>query len=298
MKSIFKKGILVENFELKNITSFKTGGKVRYYFIPDSKETLKKLLKSCNLEIFVLGNATNVLVSDKGFNGIIVNLKGFANYISCKGNKIITGASVNLDTLIKFAIDNSLKGLERLSGIPGTVGGALYMNAGAFGKEIGDMVEYVKVLSFKGREKIFYKEQIDFSYREAIPLNKYIILECGLKLYKSNKKQILKIQKEILKRREMRQPLEYPSAGSIFKRAGNRFAGELIEKAGCKGVKIGDAMVSEKHANFIINIGNASSQDIYKLIKEVQSRVYKRFKIKLQPEIKFLGKFGDGGILY
>lgn len=291
MKSIFKKGILIENFELKNITSFRTGGRARYYFIPDSKETLMEFLKSCRLEVFILGNATNVLVSDTGFDGIVINLKGFTNYISCKGNRIIAGAAVNLGTLIRFAIDNSLKGLERLSGIPGTVGGALYMNAGAFGKEIGDIVEYVKVLSFKGKEKIFYRNQIDFSYRQTIPLNKYIILECGLKLYKANKKQILKIQKEVLKKREMKQPLNYPSAGSIFKRPRNRFAGELIEKAGCKGLKIGGAMVSEKHANFIINIGKAKSEDIYNLIKEVQSRVYKKFKIKLQPEIKFLGKF-------
>ncbi len=289
MKSILNNGILIKNLELKNITSFRTGGNAKYYFIPDSKETLVKLLQSTKYKIYIIGNATNLLVSDAGFDGILVNLKGFTNYICRKKNFIIAGASVSLNTLIESAIEYELKGLEKLSGIPGTVGGAIYMNAGAFGKVIGDVVEYVKVLSFKGKEKIFYKDQIEFLYRKSIPINKYIILEACFKLYRGKKKEILKTQKEILKRRAQKQPLEYPSAGSIFKRPEKGYAGELIEKAGLKGFKIGGAMVSEKHANFIINTGTANSKDIYDLIKEIQTRVYKKFKIKLQPEIKFLG---------
>ncbi len=280
-------GILLNNFNTSRITSFKTGGRAKYYFIPDSIDSLKDVIK--DEKIYVVGNCTNLLISDNGFDGMLVNLKGFTSYISFKRNLLISGSSVKLDNLIKFAIDRGLKGLERLSGIPGTVGGGLYMNAGAFDSEIGNRVEYVRVLSYKGREKIFKKNEIDFFYRGSKPLDKYIIIEAGFKLYNGNKKELAKTRKEILSRREKKQPVDLPSAGSVFKRPKNYYAGALVEQAGCKGLKIGGAMVSEKHSNFIVNMGNATSDDIYRLIKEVQKRVYKKFKIKLEPEIKFLG---------
>lgn len=289
---IFKDGILIKNFELKKISSFKTGGKARYYFIPGSKSSLINILNKTKLPVYIIGNFTNILASDEGFNGVIINLKGFTNYIIKEGNNLICGASVSLRNLIDFAIKNNLGGLEKLSGIPGSLGGALAMNAGAFGTEIGEFVKYVKVIDFKGKEKIFKKNDIKFEYRSARPLDKYIIIEAGLELYPESSKKLLKESNKILKLRKEKQPLEFPSAGSVFKRpAPDIYAGKLIEEAGCKGLKIGGAMVSEKHSNFIINFNNAKSSDIFNLIKEVQKRVFEKFKITLEPEIKFLGKF-------
>jgi UDP-N-acetylmuramate dehydrogenase len=290
---LHKNGLLLKNFELKKISSFKTGGKAKYYFIPDSIESLKNLLKNYSKDkIYIVGNFTNILASDKGFDGVIISLKGFGNYLLKEKNTIISGAAVSLKNLIDFSINNNLGGLENLYGIPGSVGGAVFMNAGAFNKEIGENVEYVKFLTYKGEEGILTKKEIRFGYRTAKPLDEYIIIEVALKLHFENSEKILKRALEILKRRDRKQPLEFPSAGSVFKRPGeNIYAGELIEKSGCKGLRVGDAMVSEKHSNFIINLGNATSKEIFTLIKIVQDKVYEKFKIKLEPEIKFLGEF-------
>ncbi len=290
----FPSGILKKNIKGRDLSTFKTGGKIKYYFIPNSIEDLKNLLQEItkyNIKFFIIGNGSNILISDKGFNGIFINLKGFTNYIEIRKNKIICGASVSLNTVIEYSKQYSLSGLENLAGIPGTIGGALIMNAGAFNTEIGDFVEYVKIIDRKGKIKTLKQSQIKFSYRKSTPLNKYIILESGLILKKGKRNLIEKKINEILKKRELKQPLEFPSAGSIFKRPANNYAGALIEKCGLKGFSIGGAMVSEKHANFIINKKKATSTDIYKLIIYIQKKVYENFKVNLIPEIKFIGKF-------
>ncbi|MBN1899400.1 MAG: UDP-N-acetylmuramate dehydrogenase [Spirochaetes bacterium] len=289
MKNIYKNGLFIKNLDLSRITSFKTGGKAKFYFIPDDLDSLKQILKHTSSRVFIIGNATNLLVSDKGFNGLIINLKGFTNYISRKNNCLIAGASVSLSSLIDYSIHNGLEGLEKLSGIPGTLGGALFMNAGAFGQEIGNVVDHVKVLSYKGQEKILFRKDIKFLYRRSEPLDKYIILEGVLRLSPGHKNALLKEHNRIIEQRWKKQPLDHPSAGSVFKRPEKGYAGEWIEKAGLKGFQKGQARVSEKHANFIINSGKARSQDIYDLITYIQNEVYNQFKIKLEPEIIFLG---------
>ena len=284
------KGILTKNFNLKNLSYFRIGGKAKYYFIPDELPDLRGFLQSaCKKQdkFYVVGNGSNILFNDKFYNGTVINLKGFTNHIVLDKDKIYSGAGVSLNTLIDFAVNNSLKGLEKLSGIPGSVGGALIMNAGAFGAEIGHCVEYVKVLALSGKTKILQKHHVTFSYRETVPLDKYIVLGTCLKLRKGNREILKKTQKQVLKKRQGKQPLYAPSCGSIFKKAGNNYAGALIEKCGLKGYSIGGAKVSEKHANFIINTGKATAKNVMDLIKFIQKQVYKNFRIKLEPEIKF-----------
>ncbi len=288
----FPNGILKKNFSLKNITSFKVGGKCDFYFIPDTLKDLQEILTEAhknNIDYYILGNGSNVLFSDNGFKGIIINLKGFLNYIRIENSSLICGAGVFLNTVVDFAKDNNLSGLENLAGIPGTLGGAVIMNAGAFNSEIGEVVKEVKVLTSNGKIKIIPKEKIKFDYRSAKPLEKYIILNVALQLSKGDKKNIGKKIKDILNKREKKQPLKYPSAGSVFKRPENNYAGKLIEDSGLKGYKIGGAMISSKHSNFIINTGKARAQDIYDLIVFTQKKVYEKFKIKLKPEIKLIG---------
>ncbi len=283
------KSILIRNFNLKNISHFKIGGKAKYYFIPDELKDLQDFLQSAHKKqkkFYIAGNGSNILFNDKYYNGTIISLKGFTNYIMLDKTKTYSGAGVDLNTLIDFSINNSLKGLEKLSGIPGTIGGALVMNAGAFGIEIGKYVEHVKVLTSYGKIKTLQKNDIIFSYRKAVPLNEYIILETCLKLKKGKKEILKKTQKQALRSRNKKQPLDVPSCGSIFKRPGNNYAGALIEKCGLKGYSIGHAKVSEKHANFIINTGNAKAQDVMELIKFIREQVHKNFKIMIEPKRK------------
>ncbi len=282
-------GIFIKNFNLKKISYFKIGGKTKQYFIPDDFEDLQYFLKHAwnkKEKFYIIGNASNILFNDKFYNGTIINLKGFTNTIELKKNKIYACASVHLDNLINFTIQNSLKGLEKLSGIPGTIGGALIMNAGAFGVEIGKHVEFVKVLTYSGKIKILKQDEINFSYREAAPLEKYIILETCLKLRKGEHKLLLNTQKKILKKRKIKQPLEYPSCGSIFKRPEHNYAGRLIEQCCLKGYQIGGARISEKHCNFIVNTNKAKANDVMELINYIKKQVYKKFKVKLNMEIK------------
>ncbi len=283
-------GIIIKNFDLKKICSYKIGGKAKYYFIPDELIDLRNFLKAANKKqekFYITGNGTNILFNDKFYSGTIISLKGFTNYIYLENNRIVSGAGVELNTLINFTINNSLKGIEKLSGIPGTFGGALVMNAGAFDTEIGIYVEYVKLMTYSGKIKTIQKDKIKFSYRKAIPLNKYIILEACLKLKKGNKNILKKSSNDVLKKRQETQPLDDLSCGSVFKRTEGCYPGTLIEKSRLKGHKIGGAQVSEKHCNFIINTGKAKAKDVMDLVKFVQTRVYKNLNIKLEPEIKF-----------
>lgn len=301
---------LQNNVILANFTTFKIGGTAKYFIkAKNQKEIIDavKWAKKRNLPFFVLGNGSNVLFSDDGFEGLVINVR--CSKFEIRGKKIIAEAGCPLQKLVQETIKKSLAGLEWAAGIPGTLGGAIYGNAGAFSKEIKDVVEKVKILELKNSElriKELKNKDCKFGYRESVfkKKKKLIILEAILKLKKGDKKKLKEKVKKILKIRKEKQPLEYPSAGSVFKnvplkkipkkiqkkfkdKIKNGFlpAAVLIETAGLKGKKIGGAKISEKHANFIINIKNAKAKDVLALINLTKRMVYQKFKSKLKEEV-------------
>jgi UDP-N-acetylmuramate dehydrogenase len=262
------------------------------------------------LPFFILGGGSNVLFSDNGFNGLVIKLQNTQYEI--RNTKIVAEAGVPLQKLVLESVKKGLSGLENLAGIPGTLGGAIWGNAGAFGREIGDLVEEVKILQIaNGKLQIvnLKKEDCKFGYRESIFKKKnWIILEATLKLKKGKKKEIEEKIKKILRLRKEKQPLEFPSAGSVFKNVpikkvpkkirekfkekikdGFLPAGVLIDAVGLKGFQIGGAKISEKHANFIVNVGEAKASDVKELIEKIKKGVKKKFKIQLEEEIKLVG---------
>jgi len=306
-----------KNILLKEYTSFKIGGRAKYFFEAKKKEDLLKAVitaKKLALPFFVLGGGSNLLVSDKGYNGLVIKCQmsntefpfmetrgkkrtKFSSPVKCQNQNsklktIYVEVGTPLALLVREAAKNSLSGLEWAAGIPGTVGGAIFGNAGAFGKSIGDLIEEVEVLD-SGTEKIKILSNRDckFSYRESLfKENKnLIILSANLQLKKEKKSEIERKIKEYLDYRRETQPLNFPSAGSVFKNPLGFSAGDLIERCGLKGKRIGDVKISEKHANFIINLGNGRASDVKKLINLIKKSAKKKFKIVLEEEVQFLG---------
>ena len=278
-------------------TSFKVGGNAdRFVELCNKEQALKvlELLKQENIPYFVLGNGSNLLVSDKGIRSVVLVLRGdFLKIELIKPNIIRCGAGVMLSSLCIFAKNNSLTGLEFAYGIPGTVGGAVYMNAGAYGGEIKDVVTQSKHLDIENLDSIvsLSNQELDFSYRHSFYSGKNcIISEALLELKQGEILEIAKKMDETLKARKDKQPLEYPSAGSTFKRPTGYFAGALIEQCGLKGVSVGGAMVSQKHSGFVINYKNATCEDILKLIELVKLKVKTQTNIELECEIKMIGE--------
>ena len=284
-----------ENILLKDYTTFKIGGKAKYFFVAKNKENIIKAVlaaKKFKLPFFILGGGSNVLVSDKGYKGLVIKLLT-TNY-KLLNTKIYAEASVLLSSLVSESIKNGLTGLEWAAGIPGTVGGAIYGNAGAFGKSMKDIVKEVEILKIlDGRLQIvdFKNRECEFGYRDSIfkRNRNLIILSAVLQLKKGKKEDIKKKIKEYLNYRRKTQPLEFPSAGSVFKNPSGFSAGELIGKCGLKGKKIGKAKISEKHTNFILNLGGAKAKDVKKLINLIKKKVKKIFGIILEEEIQYLG---------
>jgi len=303
-----------EKVLLKDYTTFKIGGPARYFFVAKNKEDLKNAIlwaKKKRLPFFILGVGSNVLFSDKGFNGLVIKLQNTQYEI--RNTKVVAEAGVPLQKLVLETAKKGVSGLENLAGILGTLGGAIWGNAGAFGREIGDLVEEVKVLdagSSKLEVKKLRNKDCKFGYRDSIFKRKknWIILEATLRLKKGKKKEIEEKIKEFLRLRKEKQPLEFPSAGSVFKnvpiekvpkeirekfkeKIKNGFlpAGVLIEAVGLKGFQIGGAKISEKHANFIVNVGKAKASDVKELIEKIKKEVKKKFKIQLEEEIKLVG---------
>ncbi len=274
---------------LSELTTFKVGGKARVIVYPDCIEKLRRTLclaKLYGVSVFVLGLGSNVIFSDKGYNGIIIKLTKMCSEIALSGEKIICNSAVSLNKLSLFARDNNLSGAEFCYGIPASLGGAVYMNAGAYGGEMKDIVSLVEVISLNGEIKTFANSDCNFGYRTSIFKNsEYIILKAEIMLKKSEYRAIDSKMQEIMAKRRDKQPLNYPSAGSTFKRPPDNFAAKLIEDAGLKGYRIGGAMVSEKHSGFIINYDNATAKDILELIEYVKSDVYKKFGTMLKPEV-------------
>lgn len=281
----------VESINLKDYTTYKVGGKSTLV-TPKNINDLKKLLtflKDNNIKHKILGNGSNVIFNNSGYDGVVIKLNEFDN-LDIKGTNIVVGAGYNLMKLAIKTCRLGLVGLDFATGIPGTIGGAVYMNAGAYKSDMGYVVRSIKVLTPELEIKTMENKELDFHYRTSF-LQKnpgYICLEANIKLRKGNKDLIMEIIEDRKKRRLETQPLEFPSAGSVFRNPEGDFAGRLIEEIGYKGKSVGGAKVSEKHANFIINSGNAKGEDIKKLISEIRDVVKEKYNIELKVEQEFV----------
>ena len=286
-----KKEDIIQDEPMSMHTSFKVGGKADIFVKAYSLEEIKSVLnisKENNIPIFVLGNGTNLLVRDEGFRGIVLQVK--LEHIEIKENEVIVGSGVKNALLSKKLIDNSLTGFEFASGIPGTIGGAIKMNAGAYGGEMKDIVSEVTYLDYNGNVHVINNSECEFSYRYSKFFDeKAIILEAKFKLEKGNKVEIENRVKELLEQRKEKQPLEYPNAGSTFKRGEGFITAKLIDECGLKGYSIGGAQVSEKHAGFIVNKNNATAKDILELIEYVQKKVKEKTGEDIKLEIEVIG---------
>lgn len=276
-------------------TSFKVGGNAQIFVEPKDEEALKRLLELINTEkinYYVIGNGSNMLVSDKGYKGIIISMLKFTSPSLIENESITISAGKTLKELTELACENSLSGLEFAYGIPGSVGGAVFMNAGAYDKEIKEVLDKVKVMDKEGKVLSLNAGELDLSYRHSnIEEKGYIVLEAKFNLKKADKAAIWEKMQELMARRIDKQPLNFPSAGSTFKRPEGCFAGKLIDDAGLRGYSIGGAKVSDKHCGFIVNAGKASADEVYSLIAYVRLKVKEKFDVQLEPEIRVLGEF-------
>jgi UDP-N-acetylmuramate dehydrogenase len=280
------------NEPLDKYTTYRVGGPATALCFPGSKEELQDIISSChrnNIPFFILGGGSNILVHDNGLNMIVLNLKECCSEIFLQDKRVYAGAGVLVSDVVCYCEEHNLAGLDFMSGIPGTLGGALRMNAGAFVGEIADRVISVETMLQDGRFLTVTGEEAGFGYRRADNLQDKIILGCNLKLDTGDRIILEKSRADYLEKRAAKQPLDYGSCGSVFKRPAGGYAGTLIEKAGCKGMRIGGAMVSPKHANFIINYKNATASDIFQLIQKVQRIVYEKFATWLELEVKLVG---------
>ena len=287
-----KVGEVLEDINLKQYTTYKAGGIGKVLVIPNSINDLIKLLnyiKENKLKYKILGFGSNLIFTNEVYDGILIKLDKL-NDVKIEGTKITVGAGYSLIKLSLLAAKNDLAGLEFASGIPGAVGGAVFMNAGAYKSDMGYIVTEIKVLTPDLEVKTMYNNELDFHYRTSfLQKNRdYVCLEATLVLYKGKKEAIMNVIRDRKLRRLESQPLEYPSAGSVFRNPEGDFAGRLIEEIGYKGKQIGGAMVSTKHANFIINVGGATGKDIKKLITDIQEKIKKEYNIELKVEQEFV----------
>lgn len=273
-------------------TSFKTGGCADYFAAPSTIDELVEILQRCKsnkLPYFIIGNGTNLLVSDDGYRGVIIKLCGNLSGERLIGNTIEAKCGLRLTSLSYFAMENGLSGLEFAAGIPGTVGGGVYMNAGAYEFELSNVIETVTALTDDLKIKQLTNEQMQFKYRSSLAQKEnFIVLEAVFKLSPGNKEEIKNKMQYYNDKRKEKQPLEFPSAGSTFKRPKGTFAAKLIEDCGLKGFSIGGAQVSEKHAGFIINVSEATTADILAVMEHCTKTVYKMSGIMLEPEVRML----------
>jgi UDP-N-acetylmuramate dehydrogenase len=274
-------------------TSFKTGGPADIMALPKSADEIKHALAvtaAYGCPLFVMGRGTNLLATSKGYRGVVLKLADNFAGVAFDGKYVKAKSGTPLAALVRDAIDHGLGGAEYLGGIPGTLGGAVYMNAGAYEGETGDFIDEVYLVS--GNEEFAVKKSdMGFGYRSSmLGVKPYIVVGARLRLKPCSAEESLKKLAEFNRRRRDRQPLEYPSAGSTFKRPKGHYAGALIEQAGLKGLRIGGAQVSEKHAGFIINTGGAAPEDILALIEHVRKEVYEHYGVSLEPEVKVVGE--------
>lgn len=286
---------LLLNESMKKHTTFKTGGNADIFASVTSVVELKALIalaKENNIDYTVIGNGSNLLVSDSGIRGLVIEIgQGLADY-EVKGNVIYAQAGILLKKLASVAAAESLSGLEEVSGVPGTLGGGIFMNAGAYGGELKDTIKNVTYIDDKGEIHTVSNEECEFGYRKSIfSAGGKFIVSAELELKTGDKDEIMSKMADYTKRRREKQPISYPSAGSTFKRPEGYFAGTLIEQAGLKGYRCGDAMVSELHAGFVINCGDATSEDVMGVIKHTKKTVLEKFGVELEPEVRLIGNF-------
>lgn len=280
---------------MKQHTTFRTGGPADFFVMPETKEELRQVisvLKDIREPYHIIGNGSNLLVSDTGYRGTVIQVCKSMSEVSVSGNQIRAEAGALLSKIAGRALDAGLAGFEFASGIPGTLGGACVMNAGAYGGEMKDVLSEVLVLTPEGEFLTLSSEELELGYRTSVIAKKsYIVLEAVLTLSEGKEADIKARMEELRQKRVSRQPLEYPSAGSTFKRPEGYFAGKLIEDAGLRGFQVGGAQVSEKHCGFVINKESASSKDILELMKQVSACVEEKFGVTLEPEVRRLGEF-------
>lgn len=296
IKKETKDSLILENEPMMRHTSFKIGGCADIFIDPGITDvgTIIEICANENVPITVIGNGSNILVGDKGIRGVTIAIGSKASGIAIDGNNILAEAGVLLSTLSKAALRESLSGLEFAGGIPGSVGGGVFMNAGAYDGEIKDVLVSVDYYDYREKEiKKMDRSECDLSYRHSIFSEKEIgiILRAKFSLESKDAKEISAKMEDFANRRKSKQPLELPSAGSTFKRPEGFFAGKLIEDAGLKGFSVGAAQISEKHAGFAVNTGGANANDVRTLIKEVSQKVYKETGVTLFPEVRFVGEF-------
>ncbi len=275
-------------------TTWKVGGAADVYITP-REEHLTAVVQLCRkreIPFYMIGNGSNLLVGDKGIRGVVIDMSKHVDHLTVSGHRVVAGAGALLSRVANLAADNRLTGLEFASGIPGTVGGAVVMNAGAYGGEMKDIVRSVKVLDREGNELTVEADDLQLGYRTScIPEKGYLIREVILDMRFGNSEAIRERMNELRRQRAEKQPVEFPSAGSTFKRPEGEYAGKLIMEAGLAGHLIGGAQVSEKHCGFIVNRGAATAADIRALIEYVQAEVERQFSVTLEPEVRFLGEF-------
>ncbi len=281
------------NESMKKHTTFRIGGNADYFLIPENTSELQSAIKICranNIPYFILGNGSNILVSDKGIEGAVISTEKL-NKIEVYENTVYAQAGAKLSKAASIAAENSLSGFETLSGIPGTVGGAVFMNAGAYGGEIKDVALEAYAIDENGNEKTFSNSECNFGYRSSIfSSGEYIITGAKFRLRTKNKDEIAAQMRDYAERRRDKQPLSFPSAGSTFKRPEGYFAGKLIQDSGLKGFAIGGAAVSEKHCGFVVNTGNATCSDVVNLIDYIKKCVYEKFGVMLHEEVRIIGR--------
>ena len=295
IKSIVTKQNVLTDEPMCDHTTFKIGGKADVFVsIINEHEILRllELLRSRQIPFFILGNGSNILVSDEGYRGVIIEIGSAYSGVRMLDDIVIAKAGTTMAKLSHFAMENNLTGLEFASGIPGTVGGGIIMNAGAYGGEMRQITYRVKAVTPSGEVIYLSNADMEFEYRNSKAKREgYIILQAEFRLHRGEKSVIEGIMRDLAKKRKEKQPLEYPSAGSTFKRPQGYYAGKLIADAGLKGLSVGGAQVSEKHAGFLINTGSATAADMYELINQVRTKVKEAYSVVLEPEVIFLGEF-------
>ena len=295
LEELIGKGHVLYDEPMKKHTTFRVGGPARALVEPGSAEDVKSVVEFCKSEqipYYIVGNGSNLLVSDKGYDGVIIHLFKNMSAMRIEGNKVYVQAGALLSKVAVQAGRKGLTGMEFASGIPGTIGGALVMNAGAYGGEMKDVLTEVTVLTPEGTFLTLPVAELDLSYRHSIiPERGYLVVSAVLELHPGKAEEIRAVMEDLKEKRVSKQPLEYPSAGSTFKRPEGYFAGKLIQDAGLRGFQVGGAQVSEKHCGFVINRDHATSADICNLMNQVSEIVFEKFGVRLEAEVKKIGEF-------
>jgi len=295
MMDIIDKKRIYTDEPMKKHTTFRVGGNADFFVVPKTVEEVKRTVMLCveqDMPYYILGNGSNLLVGDKGYRGVVIQIYKEMNNIIVEGHRMKVQAGALLSKIGSAALEAGLTGFEFAAGIPGTMGGAVVMNAGAYGGEMKDVLEEVTVLTKEGEVLTLSKEELDMGYRTSVVAKKdYIVLEAIVVLELGDRDAIKARMDELKVQRTTKQPLEFPSAGSTFKRPEGYFAGKLVQDAGLRGFQVGGAQVSEKHCGFVINKGNATAADIVELMNQVSERVKDKFGVELEPEVKRLGDF-------